>query len=207
MYEATRDRMRAHQDEKAQQALVDLISATAVITATEPEHAEAEIAELLREAQPETEAALFEHFRASMEALEVAAQPHIARLTAIYLIERRVRDAFFRRVGRLLVDASADEVAQLHQIFACAREALGAEGLRADEGIAIAMTEGKGGGALVFDVKSRHVIRESGVKGARLDEGFAALHRSLLLPKQGASWQIDFEDHEDLLMRLIRVFA
>ncbi len=77
----------------------------------------------IRGAPGEATDLLTEGFRQVHAALAPEAIPYVARLMARYTVRRRSRDAFFRRVGGLLAEATAEDLEQMERLFSWIRPA------------------------------------------------------------------------------------
>ena len=124
-YDAFRGQLAAFRAEKERQAYERLVEQVALLGEfTDQEAARVVLAELLDDAPPSASDTLLAYFRQLIDAVEPAAIPYIARLTAKYVFDRQPRDPFFRRVGRALTAVDKDEVTSFEQLCDGARKVL-----------------------------------------------------------------------------------
>jgi hypothetical protein len=171
------------------------------------------VVEIFAEAKDPELDLLEAYFWKHLEAIEPTARPFIARLSVGYFIHRRGPDVFFRRVGRMLVDATTEEVEELRVMFSLARHVIGSGSFERaiivqtselDKSVTYVHVERN-----VEDTDANHRREVVGVKRA-----MEALRRNLVVAGSWSRLQVAFDDEEDrgdasreTLMRLIRVFA
>lgn len=109
---------------KAQQAFDALVDSVAAAENYAGEDRHDRVVQLLEEADDNVADAVLEGFRSMLFAIEPAAVPYIARLTSRYVSARRGRDDFFRRVGAMLAEATAQNVAELTGLATALHESM-----------------------------------------------------------------------------------
>lgn len=106
---------RKHQKQEAALSIL-LETVAASLSAANPE---APTDDEVRQALGDTvtlEDTLLDAFRHMVHSLDDEAIPCIARLHAMYFRERRPRDAFYRNVGRMLENASFDDIVRVRAV-------------------------------------------------------------------------------------------
>lgn len=211
---AWRDDRRAARTRRAAESLAAQLS---VLFDTEPATATA-IEAVRAEAPAEAEDVLFEYFENHMNRLEPTAEPYITRLAASYFAHRLGRDTFFRRAGRMLVDATAAEIEQIVLMFSLTREAIGAKDATSEVGVSINTGPAPDGGlqSTVVISTASAAGRESAAVAASLLDGIASIKQSGLLqtknrgpgsPADGPGWLVFEPADFAVLNRLMRLFV
>lgn len=97
-------------DEKAETAYAAFVEQWATVNMMHPEEAAQEVHPLLSEGDPAHDDALYETFRHLAFMRSDRAWSFIARMTAMYVREKRPVDDFFRRAGWLLERCESEDV-------------------------------------------------------------------------------------------------
>lgn len=103
----------AYARDRAQRVLGALVAELAVVA---EQAGIPGVQQALDEADVESVGAFLDLFHLTLEAIDPAVIPILARLAAPYVAHNRARDRFFRRVGRMLVDADASQLEQLRRL-------------------------------------------------------------------------------------------